>query len=153
MVVRELVIIEHDPAQGLVSLVGVRCELAGGFRQPDQDRARLRHKLPVDFENRDLAHRVHAGPPVRIAGLAAGKIDPDRLPVEAGAIQIERQLVGITRGADAMKPVAGHRAHANFGCAVACAISLARSVFGQSSNSPSSPDATMTTALMVKPVM
>ena len=43
--------------------------------------------------------------------------------------------------------------HANFGCAAACAISLARSVFGQSSSRPSSPDATMTTALMVKPVM
>ena len=33
------------------------------------------------------------------------------------------------------------------------AISLARSVLGQSSSRPSNPDATMTTALMVKPVM
>ncbi len=43
--------------------------------------------------------------------------------------------------------------HANFGCAAACAISLARSVFGQSSSSPSRPEAAMITALMVKPAM
>ncbi len=42
--------------------------------------------------------------------------------------------------------------HANSGCAASPAVSRARSVLGQSSNRPSSPDATMITALMVKPV-
>ena len=51
-----------------------------------------------------------------------------------------------------MQPVARHRV-TRISAAPACAISLARSVFGQSSNSPSSPDATITAALMVKPVM
>src|SRR5438445_2945865 len=153
MVVRELVIIEHDPAQGLVSLVGAGRKLAGGVREPDQDRARLRHELPVDFQHRDLAHRIRMCPPARIAGLAAGKVNTHRLPVEAGAIQVKRQLIGVTRGTYAMQLVAGHSSHANFGCATVSPISLARSVFGQSSNSPSSPDAAITTALMVKPVI
>ena len=43
--------------------------------------------------------------------------------------------------------------HANFGCTGCCASSLARSVLGHSSSRPSNPDATRTTALMVKPVM
>jgi hypothetical protein len=51
--------------------------MTGGFRKPDQDRARLRHQLPVDLEHRDLAHRVYAGTPAGIAGLTAGKVDPD----------------------------------------------------------------------------
>ena len=60
------------------------------------------------LEHRNLAHRVHTGAPVRIPGLAAGKIDPDRLPIEAGAIQIERDLVGVSGCADAMQPVLSH---------------------------------------------
>src|SRR6267142_1308900 len=108
IVIRELVIIEQDPAQRLETLVGTGGELAGGFGQPDQNRARLRHSLPVHFEHRDLAHRVGAGPPVRIPRLAASKINSDWLPIEAGAIQIERQFVRIARTAIAMQLVVGH---------------------------------------------
>src|SRR5271155_674575 len=106
---RELVIIEQYPAQGLETFFGaVGSELAGGLGGPDQNRARLGHSLPTDFEHRDLTHRVGAGAPVCISCLAAGEINADRLPVEAGAIQIERQFVGVARAAIAMELIVGH---------------------------------------------
>src|SRR5438132_1028655 len=43
--------------------------------------------------------------------------------------------------------------HANFGCTASWPKRRARSVLGHSSASPSRPDATMITALMVKPVI
>src|SRR6267143_5889658 len=109
IVVRELVIVEQNPARGLEALVGAnRRELPGGFGQPDQDRARLGHSLSVYFEDRDFAHRIGTSPPIRIPRLAAGKINSDRLPIEAGAIQIERQFVRIALTAIAMELVVGH---------------------------------------------
>src|SRR4030081_1395919 len=109
IVVRELVIVEKNPARGLEALVGAnRRELPGGFGQPDQDRARLGHSLSVYFEDRDFAHRIGTSAPIRIPRLAAGKINSDRLPIEASAVQIERQVVRIARTAIAMELEVGH---------------------------------------------
>ena len=44
---------------------------------------------------------------IRVA-LAARKIDADRLPVEAGAIQVQRHLEGIPGSADAVELVMSH---------------------------------------------
>jgi hypothetical protein len=69
--------------------------MTGRFGKPGQDRARLRHPLPRRFEYRHFAHRIVLGAPVRVALHAAGEIDAFRHPVEAGAIQVQRDLVGI----------------------------------------------------------
>jgi|SRR3954467_407765 len=82
--------------------------MAGSLRQPHQDRAGLRHPPAVDFQHRNFAHRVDAGAPARVTLLAARKVDADRHPVEARAIQIERDLVGISGSADAIEPVMSH---------------------------------------------
>ena len=93
----EFVIVEEEPTHSLEALISIgRCELANGFGQPHQYRSRLRHSLPIHLEHRDFAHRVGHSSPTRIPCLAAGKIDPDRLPIEAGAIQVECDLVGIS---------------------------------------------------------
>ena len=71
--------------------------------EPHQDRAGLRHSLAVDLEHRNFAHRVDVAAPTGIALLAAREIDADRRPVEAGAIQIQRDLEGISGRADAIE--------------------------------------------------
>src|SRR5262245_22497926 len=60
------------------------------------------------LEYRHLAHQVHVGTPVRIAGHATGEIDPDGLRVETRAIEIERDLVGVSRGAITMELALSH---------------------------------------------
>src|ERR1700730_18635161 len=105
----ELVIVKKNPAHGLEALIGVGwSELAGGFSQPHQYRTRLGHALSCHLEHGDFAHRIGRGAPIRIACLAAAKIDPDRLPVEASAIQVERDFVRVSRGANAMEFVLCH---------------------------------------------
>src|SRR3982074_3190060 len=79
-----------------------------GLCQPCQDRARLAHAPTVNLENRNLTHPVGRGAPGRVAGLAAGEVYTDRLPVEPGAIEEQRDLERIARGADAVQPVSCH---------------------------------------------
>ena len=95
VVVGEFVIVEQDPAQRLKALVLSRREMPGGLGQPAQDRAGLRHPLALDLQHRNFAHRIVLAAPIGIALHAAGEVDADRLPVETGAIQVQRHLVGI----------------------------------------------------------
>ena len=108
MVRGESVVVEQDPAQRFVPLIVCRCKMASGLRQPRQDRARLRHPLAVDFQHRNFPHCVDAGAPVRVAPLAVRKIDADRRPVEIGAIEVQRDLEGISGRADAIEFVVSH---------------------------------------------
>ena len=105
----EFVVVEQQPAHRLEPLRRAGgTERAMGLGQPGQDRARLAHALAVDLEDRDFTHRVGRGAPGRVAGLAAGEVDADRLPVEPGAIQEQRDLERIARGPDAVQSVSLH---------------------------------------------
>ena len=105
----EFVVVEQQPAHRLERLLRAGgTERAMGLGQPGQDRARLAHAPTVDLEDRDLTHRVGRGAPGRFAGLAAGEVDADRLPVEPGAIEEQRDLERIARGTDAVQPVSRH---------------------------------------------
>jgi hypothetical protein len=68
----------------------------------------LRHPLARHLQHGNFAHRIVLAAPTRIALHAAGEIDAGRLPVEAGAVQIQRDLVGIARRADAVELVVSH---------------------------------------------
>jgi hypothetical protein len=46
----------------------------------------------LGLKDGNLAHDVGCGSPVRAAGLAAGEVDADRLPVEPGAVEEECDL-------------------------------------------------------------
>jgi len=87
------VIIKQQPAYGFEALVVGRCKLASCVSQPYQNRSRLGPSLSVDFEHRDLAHRIYFGPPDCIMCLASAKVDPNRLLIEPGAAQKECHLV------------------------------------------------------------
>src|SRR5262249_34991194 len=100
-----------DPAQRFVALpVVARGELVGHLGQIEQDCTRLREGLAARFQNRRLAHLVDALAPLRVSRRAFEEIDERRLPVEPGAIQIERDLVGVSGLGKAMELVFGHGA-------------------------------------------
>ena len=82
--------------------------MPGGFRKPGQDRAGLRQPLAIHLQHRNFAHRIVVAAPACVALLATGEVDADRHPVEAGAIEVQRDLVGIAGRADAIELVAGH---------------------------------------------
>lgn len=44
-------------------------------------------KPAIGLEDRDFAHDVGCGPPIRGAGLTAGEVDANRLPVKPGAAE------------------------------------------------------------------
>jgi hypothetical protein len=89
------VIVEQDPAQRLVTLVCGGREMSGGLGKPAQDRAGLRHPHSLDLQHGNFAHRIVLAAPAGVALHAAGEVDANGLPVEAGAIQVQRHLVGI----------------------------------------------------------
>ena len=62
------------------------------FGQPYQDRAGLAHAPAIDLEDGDLTHLIGRGTPGRVAGLTAGEVDTHRLPIEARAIEEQRDL-------------------------------------------------------------
>jgi hypothetical protein len=126
VVVGEFVIVEEKPAHSLETLIAGRRELASGFGEPQQYRAGLGHAFAVHLKHRDFAHRIGLCPPLRVPRLTASKIDTDRLPIETGAIEIERNLVGVSGSTDAMELVMSHFRSPTGGLAVCAASSPIR---------------------------
>src|SRR3954469_3122284 len=108
VVVAEFVVVEEKPAHGLETVTASRRELASGFGEPQQYRAGLGHAFAVHLKYRDFAHDIGLCAPLRVQRLTASKIDTDRLPIDTGAIEIERNLVGVPGSSVAMELVMSH---------------------------------------------
>ena len=111
IVVAEFVIVEEKPAQGFETLIASRRELASGFGEPQQYRTGLGLTFALRLKHWDFTHQIGLCPPLGVPRLSASKIDTDRLPIETGAIEIERNLVGVSGSTDAMEFVIGHCVH------------------------------------------
>ncbi len=106
---RELVIVEHHPAQRFQPLVLVRRrELSCRLGQMSEDHARLRELPAAEFQHGSLTHLVDGLAPLGIARRPIHEIGEHRFPIEVGAVEIERNLEGVPRLAEAVQLVGGH---------------------------------------------
>src|SRR5262249_17023724 len=85
-----------------------RRERASPVRQVGEDRARLRQLPAGMLQHWGLAHLVDALAPLGIAGCTLEEVHENRLPVEAAAREIERDLVGVPGLAETVQIVLGH---------------------------------------------
>jgi hypothetical protein len=89
---RQLVIVEHQPAESFVPVTSQ--ELPCAFRHMKLDHRRLRQSQVAFAKDRNLAHGIDRAKG-RVSCLAVEEIDKNRGPVVMGQIQGQGRLVGI----------------------------------------------------------